>query len=290
MCELLAMSASMPTDLGTSLDLFRARGGNLSSHEDGWGIAVYEGRAARIYKEPKPASSSRLFASLRDYDTAGRVILAHLRKANPSATGQSYANTHPFEREVAGRSWTFAHNGRLPGIDREPLVSFRPIGRTDSEHAFCCLLDHIKSSGTEDGEIVDLDLVLDQVVRATSLLNRYGEMNYLLSNGEYLFVHTHTYVHMVDRRCLVDGQRQSVVIIATQPLTDDENWSCLVPNTVTVFQRGETVAQKATSGGASQEAWETQRNEAERFKIRKAEAAANAARMEAEKDMYWECS
>ncbi|WP_158215766.1 class II glutamine amidotransferase [Notoacmeibacter marinus] len=290
MCELLAMSAALPTDLETSLALLKPRGGELCPHADGWGVAVYEERAARLYKEPKAASSSRLFGSLRDYDISGRVILSHIRRANPAAIGKSYANTHPFEREVGGRSWTFAHNGKLTGIDQEQLTSFRPLGGTDSEHAFCLLLDHMKDFLSRDGGIADLDLALNQLVEKTTLMNRYGEANYFLSNGEHLFVHAHTYLHMLERHCAVDGQPQSVVLLATQPMTDEENWSCLVPNTICVFLRGEMIAQKATSGAATQDAWKAQQKEAESFRTRKAEAAANAARIEAEKDMYWECS
>ncbi|WP_445082873.1 class II glutamine amidotransferase [Chelativorans sp. YIM 93263] len=58
---------------------------------------------------------------------------------------------------------------------------------------------------------------------------------------------------MLQRQCTVDDHRQNVVLLATQPLTDDENWRCLVPNTITAFQRGEMIAQKATSGAATRE-------------------------------------
>jgi glutamine amidotransferase len=54
MCELLAMSASRPTEVGRYLSRLMARGGRTGPHADGWGIAYYEGRAARIFKEPAP--------------------------------------------------------------------------------------------------------------------------------------------------------------------------------------------------------------------------------------------
>ncbi len=58
MCELLGMSARNPTDVNHSLALLRPRGGELGPHADGWGVAFYEGRAARVFKEPIPAAES----------------------------------------------------------------------------------------------------------------------------------------------------------------------------------------------------------------------------------------
>jgi len=40
----------------------------------------------------------------------------------------------------------FAHNGMLPGIETNalfPTHRFRRIGETDSEHAFCALLERL---------------------------------------------------------------------------------------------------------------------------------------------------
>jgi glutamine amidotransferase len=53
-------------------------------------------------------------------------------------------NTHPFTRELWGRYWTFAHNGQLTGYKRLPTGRHRPVGDTDSEHAFCWLLDRLE--------------------------------------------------------------------------------------------------------------------------------------------------
>ena len=145
MCELFGMTASHATDVNRSLALLRPRGGATAPHSDGWGVAFYEGRAARIFKEAVPAADSRCLAFISDYEFKSSTVIAHIRKANPSAFGRSSANTHPFERELGGRSWVFAHNGKLD--DLRPLAArlgrFHPIGETDSELAFCLLLDAI---------------------------------------------------------------------------------------------------------------------------------------------------
>ena len=43
MCELLGMSANVPTDIVFSFTGLMQRGGKTGPHRDGWGIAFYEG-------------------------------------------------------------------------------------------------------------------------------------------------------------------------------------------------------------------------------------------------------
>lgn len=38
MCELLGMSANVPTDINFSLKIVLPRGGKTGPHKDGWGI------------------------------------------------------------------------------------------------------------------------------------------------------------------------------------------------------------------------------------------------------------
>lgn len=255
MCELLGMSASYAADLATSLSLFRPRGGQIGPHADGWGLAFYEDHVARIFKEPIPASDSQCLAFLQGYDLTSHTVVAHIRKANPPGTGRSLANTHPFERELDGRSWVFAHNGLLAGLREHPLYGFHPTGATDSEYAFCLLLDTIRDCVYANGRIGDIDNLLRCLVPAVSRINELGELNFLLSNGEHMFVHTHTRLHMLHRRCEVEDCNQNVRLIATHPLTD-ESWSCLMPNTLAVLHEGRLIRDLSTSGPAPPEAWQ----------------------------------
>ena len=45
MCELLGMSANVPTDIYFSFAGLVRRGGETGPHGDGWGIAFYDGKA-----------------------------------------------------------------------------------------------------------------------------------------------------------------------------------------------------------------------------------------------------
>ena len=227
MCELFGMSARFPTDVGRSLAVLRPRGGDIGPHSDGWGVAFYDGRAARVFKEPAPAAESDCLAFISDRGFQSRTVVGHIRRANPPTFGRSSANTHPFERELGGRSWVFAHNGKLEGLRDDPAFiprRFRPIGETDSELAFCLLLDAIAERGA-DTEASRWDVV-EAIGSLIQDLSDFGEFNFLLSDGERLFVHAHTRLYALHRICLKDGCQQEVVLLATAPLTD-EIWAPL---------------------------------------------------------------
>jgi len=240
MCELFAMSANRPTDVNQSLALLQPRGGAIGPHADGWGVAFYEGRAARIFKEPIPASESRCLAFITEYDFRSTNVIAHIRKANPEKIGRASANTHPFEREMNGRSWVFAHNGKLPGVTEAlPLSSgrFRPLGDTDSEHAFCLLLNQI----VETGPGMSAGELLTTITPLIARLSALGEFNFMLSDGAHMIVHAHTHLHKLRRNCCGSGDAaQEIVLFATKPLTD-EPWQALEPGSVHVFAGGRQV-------------------------------------------------
>ncbi len=241
MCELLGMNSERVTDVNHSLALLRPRGGEIGPHADGWGVAFYEGRAARVFKEPVPAADSRCLAFITEYDFQSTVVIGHIRKANPPEVGRSSANTHPFSRELHGRSWVFAHNGKLPSIVDDPrfaLGRFRPIGETDSEHAFCFLLERVARSS--DGcplEAADLVSVLGAPVAALSEL---GELNLLMSDGLSLLAFANTRLQRTVRTCVERDDDQRVVVLATTPLTD-EPWSPLELERLHVFVNGREV-------------------------------------------------
>jgi len=255
MCELFAMSANMPSDVNQSLALLRPRGGEIGPHADGWGVAFYEGNAARIFKEPIPASESRCLAFITEYNFKSDTVIAHIRKANPAIVGRASANTHPFEREWRGRSWVFAHNGKLPGLrDQRRLVTrrFQPLGDTDSELAFCLLLDAI--AGSEQAVHVPLSgqVIVERIRPLVERLERYGEFNFLLSDGASLIAHAHTRLHALRRSCAGACGRSEVILLATSPLTD-EPWSGLPPGRIHVYAGGrETIADPAGNADSMQ--------------------------------------
>ncbi len=245
MCELFGMSARYPTNVNHSLALLRPRGGQIGPHADGWGVAFYEGRAARIFKEPTPAAESRCLAFIAENDYQSSVVIGHIRKANPAKVGRTAANTHPFSRELGGRSWVFAHNGKLPGIREDPrfaLGRFQPIGETDSEHAFCFLLNQIAEASKDHWlEAEALAMVLHAPLLALSEL---GILNLLLSDGSHLLAFANTNLHQIQRVCMEHECNQRVILLATAPLTA-ESWVALPSAQLDIFVHGELVVSRA---------------------------------------------
>ena len=264
MCELFAMSASLPTDVNHSLALLRPRGGDLGPHADGWGVAFYEGRAARVFKEPVPAAESRCLAFIAEYDFQSTMVVGHIRKANPERIGRTPANTHPFEREWNGHSWVFAHNGVLKGLRESSefaVQRFRPLGETDSEYAFCVLLDAIAASHGQATGRPSAHAIVKTIAPLVNRMAELGELNFVLGNGESLIVHAHTRLHALRRTCGMDGCRRNVVLLATAPLTD-EPWVQLAPGSIHVYEYGQEC-----SAGAGPERGRVTRDPPQVFKM-----------------------
>ena len=142
MCQLLGMNCNVPTDICCSFTGFQARGGGTDVHRDGWGIAFFEGNGVRLFLDPQPSNESAVAEFVRHYPIRSLNVVAHIRKATQGAMGLE--NTHPFMRELWGRYWIFAHNGNL--IEYQPDLdgSYMPVGQTDSERAFCHLLQTLR--------------------------------------------------------------------------------------------------------------------------------------------------
>jgi glutamine amidotransferase len=236
MCELLGMSANVPTDIRFSFAGLAKRGGVTGPHRDGWGIAFYEKRGVRAFHDPEPSAHSPLAELVRAYPIKSRLVVAHVRRANRGRVGLE--NTHPFVRELWGRAWTFAHNGQLRGVKKLPLGFYRPMGTTDSEHAFCWLLNGLRKAWEEEPK----QAALDKAVRARfTELESLGVFNALLGDGRTLYAHCSKKLCYLTRHApfgrasLVDADMQVdfsaettpkdvVTIVATQPLTKDETW------------------------------------------------------------------
>lgn len=256
MCQLLGMNCNVPTDICFSFQGFRLRGGHTDEHKDGWGIAFFEGRGCRLFLDSKPAAHSPVAELVRDYPIHSLNVIAHIRKATRGSV--ALENTHPFMRELWGRYWIFAHNGTLHDFSPPPGDRYRPVGQTDSEQAFCFLLQNLceRFSGTEP-PAAQLALALREL---TSEIAAHGDFNYLLSNGEYLFAHCATRLHYIVRKTpfqtahLMDQDitvdfgdattpNDRVAVIATQPLTDDETWTTMAHGELLQFHNGEPLGQ-----------------------------------------------
>jgi glutamine amidotransferase len=251
MCELLGMSANVPTDICFSFRGLMQRGGATGPHRDGWGIAFYEGRGCRTFHDPTSSVTSPVAQLIGNYAIKSRVVISHIRQATNGRV--CLENTHPFRRELWGRDWVFAHNGKLKGIKQRPLVHYRPIGTTDSEHAFCWVLDQLRQRYPDNPPRL---ATLRRVIRElTEDVARGGVFNILLGDSRHLYAHCSTLLAWLTRRApfgeasLIDADlsidfatettpNDIVTVIATRPLTDNEEWTICKPGEFIAFEQG----------------------------------------------------
>ena len=192
MCELLAMSSRQPTRLTFSFETLAAHGGRNGGHRDGWGAAFYQGKDAVLFREPRAASDSPLVRFLETQGPSTTLAISHIRRATRGAV--MLANTQPFARELAGRMHVFAHNGDLPGIERYKALAFdryRPVGTTDSEHAFCALLGRILELWDPTSAPPALKERLSVISDFAADLRKLGPANFLYADSDVLFAHGH---------------------------------------------------------------------------------------------------
>ncbi len=252
MCQLLGMNCNTPTDVCFSFTGFHKRGGGTDQHADGWGIAFFEGKGCRVFLDPEPAVQSPVARLVREYPIRSMNVVAHIRKATHGPI--ALENTHPFMRELWGAYWIFAHNGSLEDFAPPLTGAFLPAGTTDSETAFCHLLDvlRIQFGHAQPAR----DELTAAIARWAESVRMHGTFNFLLSNGDVLFAHCSdrlaylvreapfTTAHLVDEDLSVDFSEVTtpedrVAVIATVPLTDDEHWTALRPGELAVFHHGQ---------------------------------------------------
>ena len=144
MCELFAFSGEHPALLRYSLAEFARHGGD-GRNADGWGIAHYLDRDVRLVKEASAARDSACLAFIQDHPLRSDLVLSHIRHATQGE--HAIRNCQPFVRELGGAMHVFAHNGDLDraGLAKvAALGACRPVGETDSELAFCGLLERLR--------------------------------------------------------------------------------------------------------------------------------------------------
>lgn len=264
MCELFAMDGRVPSDVELSLTEFARHGGLTDHHSDGWGVAWYDDGDVNLVKEAAPAASSAHVRFLQSNPFVSRVVMSHIRHATQGAVRTR--NCQPFARELGGVWHCFAHNGDLKGVaslDGFESGAFRPVGETDSERAFCVLMERMRRVW-RDGlpALATRRAVITGFARE---LRELGPANFLYSDGDALFAHAHKR-HQRDgtvrapglwrltRHCsqggrfetdglrIVATEEQHVVLIASVPLTS-ERWEPLAEGEVIVAREGVLVSE-----------------------------------------------
>ena len=266
MCELLALSSRTATTLTLSLETFARHGAPSGRNVDGWGLVIYDDGDARQFREPAPAGNSAWLRFIERNRLPSCLVLSHIRRATQGAV--TLRNTQPFIRELGGRIHAFAHNGSLAGIESESARGarrFRPLGETDSEAAFCVLLERMAPLW-DAGAVPALADRLAVVRQFATALRDHGPANFLYADGDTLFAHGHRRIQAdgriappglfrLTRSCAVDRDAlqaagvtlgawsppQAVTVVASVPLTA-EAWIPLAEGEVVAVAAGAVVA------------------------------------------------
>lgn len=268
MCELFAMSCLEPSSVSYSLEEFARHGGLTYRNKSGWGIAYFHDREALIVKEAEPASDSPWVEFIAQQGMASHCVIAHVRLAT---IGQpALHNTHPFRRALGRRVHVFAHNGTLKGLHErypEGAGGRLPVGDTDSELAFCVLLERLDDLWNDGAKLPEVGRRLEVFAAFAREMATLGSANFLYSDGDTLFVHAHKRVYEEDggfseprapglsmRNCVacqqgpdwgVDGCHihmgdQQTMLFASVPL-DETGWEPIPEGTALAIRKGEEV-------------------------------------------------
>lgn len=245
------MNCNIATDIVFSFTGFATRGGATDTHNDGWGIAFFEGTGVRHFVDHQAAAKSPIADLVKRCPIKSTNVIAHIRKATQGEI--ALQNCHPFVRELWGCYWVFAHNGDLKNFAPPLNGPYRPVGNTDSELAFCYILQELRKRFGDTAP--SLPLLSDALREMSHAIACHGAFNIMLSNGAALFVHCSTNLHYIirqfpfaaaklsDQEVIVDFSEVTtpndrVAIIVTEPLTTNETWTQLDSGEFMIFVDG----------------------------------------------------
>lgn len=265
MCELFALSSKLATKATFSLAEFSRHGGATGPHCDGWGLAFYEHHYAHIYRDETPAAFSEWMSFLQNHQHASHCVISHIRKATQGVS--ALRNTQPFSRAIAGHRHVFCHNGHLKQIQTKlTLEQQKPIGETDSEYAFCYLMEKISPLWAQQTPTLEQRSTLINEVFQT--FAKLGPANFLYSDGDYLYAFANKRtqangeiappgLYYLLRQCDKDQDstpltgvnleqsttsNQQLVLFASTPLSS-ENWQAFKENQLIVARNGKILSQ-----------------------------------------------
>ena len=235
---------------------------------DGFGVAWYagdDGRQPAVFKEISPAWSNPNLLSIAPV-VKSACILAHVRAATVGLPVMQ-TNCHPF----TWNDLTFMHNGEIAGFDKIRRDLRRSLsdesyqwirGSTDSEHLFALFLDRYEVTPESADEIDRLTLALTETIATLEKLRRAAGvkeesyLNLVVTNGDVavvsrfsstgatpnsLYVNAgNTYV-CNNGHCEMLKSDDDAVLVASEPLSDDDGWVRVAENHVVRINGGRKV-------------------------------------------------
>lgn len=241
-------------------------------------MAIYEGRGLRTFLDPLPAAQSKVAEFVQGYPMKTLNVMAHIRYATQGTVslenvhpfqremwGINFCFSH--NGEVPKFSGKQIKDYPLLGRTKRNDMCFHPVGDTDSEAVFCALLNALRA---EFSTLPTLPVLYETIQRFCAEIIAGEEettiLNFLLGCGEYtMFSYSwpgarpgssvwnglfytirrppFSTAKLADCDYSVDfsqctSPNDRVAVIATAPLTVDEEWTEFKRGQLLMFDNG----------------------------------------------------
>jgi len=223
MCRLLGVTNFEYARHGRIIDNFceLARTGTVMSgdppgHEDGWGLAFYQGGKLVVHK----SGGNLLYEAdkvvgILSGAGASPVMILHLRKSAWSDS-TSTRHAHPFHRDNV----VFAHNGTVYDYKRL-LADIRTAGLEEDALDTEVLFHHFMSH-----DDLDLGRAFLETVSLIKREYKFSALNCLFSDGARLFAYR-DYSKEPEYYSLYKSFSQASSIVSSQPLDENLQWEMM---------------------------------------------------------------
>lgn len=180
--DILVVSFDAPASPSLDFKFSEVRGGARTL---GWGLGWYpdDQQSAAVIKDPGARVGHVLTDAITDWSNFRSTIF--FGKVQGAGAGYGQADTQPFTRSFAGKDWLYLHYGDL---DKQALNELHgrqkrllePLGRTDSELAFCDLLAQLQEGKARRLSEIDPAVLHSWFLRFDGL----GSANMCLADGQ----------------------------------------------------------------------------------------------------------
>lgn len=257
--DIMTINLDGPTSLDIKLNLNTYIN---SSHANGWGLGWYpnDNQASMVIKDPAPRETQVVADTVTDWSSfRSTVFFCKVRGADK---GYTQTETQPFSRSYAGQDWMFLHGGDL---DKEGLsnifhtqsIFLEPLGRTDSELAFCYILSEMAAGNHR--RLYDMDP--NQLLLWFQKLDTLGSANIYITDGQSTLVYqgknsekltSYTRIQPPNNQDILRSEFASIalsdprdsyrtaLIFSTTPFSDGE-WIQMPPGQMIISRRGAIV-------------------------------------------------
>jgi len=186
--ELIALNFD---NLCTPVIKLKESAADPAAHPSGFGWYPNDDYAAVVIKDHAGKGSQTLAQAMNDWSHFRSTLF--LCKVRGATRRHTQHDAQPFRRSFAGRDWLFLHNGSL---DKEGLSRLynkdshflEPLGNTDSELAFCYLLDRFQSHRLKQINEVEGHTLLEWMAK----LDTVGSADIIMTDGRSLVVYRST--------------------------------------------------------------------------------------------------